>query len=407
MIAFERTDEQRLMVEAVARFATQSLRPRQREFERLRAVPDDVLRDTHALGVPLAAFPTAVGGAGLGTVTLLLLEEELAYGDPAVPFSLAGPGAYGWAALLFGGPDTAARLIAPFLDSPSRFGAVAWGEPSAPAGRLGLSVAAERTGGGWTLRGTKAFVMNADRAADLVVFAQIDAERGWDGIGAFVLGSSSKGVRIAARHETLGLDAASFGGIDLDGVQLPEDSLLSHGGDAKRVVAFFATQALVVAARCVGLSRAALDATITYCEQRKAFGKPIGHFQAIAFTLADRAMEVEAARSMVWRAAWLWDEVARGAEDADERSALLHTAWAVSYAKEGAMRTADDAVQLHGGAGFMRDYPVEKWMRDAKQMQLCALTAEQADQIAASIAADRPVDPAWVLPGADGQNVFL
>ncbi|HEX3344401.1 MAG TPA: acyl-CoA dehydrogenase family protein, partial [Polyangiaceae bacterium] len=205
---------------------------------------------------------------------------------------------------------------------------------------------------------------------------------------------------------------ASFGGVALDDVEVPEDARLPHGGDPRRLVAFFATQALFVAARAVGLSRAAFETTRDYCEQRKAFGKPIGHFQAIAFTLADRSMDLEAARAMIWRAAYHWDALACGADPtpanaADERAALQKIAWGVSFALEAAMRAGDDAVQLHGGSGFMRDYPVEKWMRDAKQLQLCAMTAEQADQLAALVALDRPIDPALVLPGAESQNVFL
>jgi alkylation response protein AidB-like acyl-CoA dehydrogenase len=141
--------------------------------------------------------------------------------------------------------------------------------------------------------------------------------------------------------------------------------------------------------------------TREYCDTRVAFGKPIGHFQAVAFTLADRAMDVEAARALVWRAAFLWDS------GAPEKDALLATAHAVSFAHEAAMRCGDDAVQLHGGAGFMRDYPVEKMMRDAKQLQLCGMTAEHADQLAACIELGRPVDPAVVLPSADSQNAFV
>jgi alkylation response protein AidB-like acyl-CoA dehydrogenase len=249
--------------------------------------------------------------------------------------------------------------------------------------------------------------MDADRAQSFIVFAQVDGAKGWDGLGVFVVPRDARGLRVLPRQVTLGLDAADFGGIALEGVEVPAEAELGFAVAAPRIVAFFATQGLAVAARCIGLARAAFEVTRDYVEQRTAFGKPIGHFQAVAFTLADRAMDLEAARAMVWRAAWLWDEVKRGAEGADERAALLRTAWAVSFAKEAAMRAADDAVQLHGGAGFMRDYPVEKWMRDAKQMQLCGMTAEQADQLAATLALGTPIDPALVLPSADSQNVFV
>jgi len=359
----------------------------------------------------MAAFPEAVGGAGLGVVTQVLIEEELANGDPSAPFALGGPGAYGWAALMLGGGAAGKALIAPFLGAGAhaRVGAVAWGEKRAPKDRPGLVTTAEKTASGaWKLTGEKAFVLNADRAESFIVFAQVDAAKGWHGLGAFVVPASAKGLKVTPRVETLGLDAASFGGIALEGVEVGADAQLEHGGDAQRLVGFFATQALLVAARGVGLARAAFETTRDYCEQRKAFGKPIGHFQAVAFTLADRAMDLEGARTMVWRAAWLWDEVARDPSGkADPREALLHTAWAVSFAQEAAMRAGDDAVQLHGGSGFMRDYPVEKWMRDAKQLQLCAMTAEHADQLAAAVALGQTLSPGLVLPGPESQNVFI
>jgi alkylation response protein AidB-like acyl-CoA dehydrogenase len=425
MIAFEPSDDQKMVRDSVAQFAKTTLRPRLREFEKAGRLPDDVLKAAAEMGLPLAAFPEAVGGAGLGMVTQVLIEEELANGDPSAAFALAGPGAYGWAALLFGSPAAGKARLAPFVGegAHARVGAVAWGEKRAPRDRTGLSTVAEKAAsGGWKLTGEKAYVLNADRAESFVVFAQVDAAKGWHGLGAFVVPASSKGLRVTPRVETLGLSAASFGGIALDGVEVGADAQLEHGGDAQRLVWFFASQALLVAARGVGLARAAFDTTRDYCEQRKAFGKPIGHFQAVAFTLADRAMDLEGARTMVWRAAWLWDELAKdtgsrtleesGPEHqtrgkADPREALLHTAWAVSFAQEAAMRAGDDAVQLHGGSGFMRDYPVEKWMRDAKQLQLCAMTAEHADQLAAAAALGSTIDPGLVLPGPESQNVFI
>ncbi|HEX8790068.1 MAG TPA: acyl-CoA dehydrogenase family protein [Polyangiaceae bacterium] len=410
MISFEPTDDQKMVRDSVAQFADKTLRPRIREFEKKRGLPDEVLASAHEMGLPLAAYPETVGGAGLGVMTQVLIEEELAHGDPAAPFALGGPGAYGSAALILGGPEVAAKLIAPFVGAGAhaRVGAVAWGEPKAARDRAGLATTAEKTAsGGWKLQGEKAYVLNAHRAQSFIVFAQVDASKGWDGIGAFVVPSGAKGLRVTARLDTLGLEAADFGGVALEGVEVPADARLEHAGDPHRLVCFFASQALLVAARGVGLARAAFAVTRDYCEQRKAFGKPIGHFQAVAFTLADRATDVEAARAMVWRAAWLWDEVARTGDVGTTREALLHTAWAVSFTHEAAMRAGDDAVQLHGGSGFMRDYPVEKWMRDAKQLQLCAMTAEHADQLAASIAVGKPLDLALVLPSAESQNAFI
>jgi alkylation response protein AidB-like acyl-CoA dehydrogenase len=409
MISFEPTDDQKMVRDSVAQFAERTLRPRMREFEQARGLPDDVLEAAHAMGLPLAAFPEAVGGAGLGVVTQVLIEEELASGDPAAAFALSGPGAYGWAALLFGGPELGKNLIAPFLGEGAhrRFGAVAWGERQVSRDRPGLVTTATRAGAAWKLRGEKSYVLHADRAESFIVFAQVDAAKGWDGLGAFVVPRGAAGLRLLPRLDTLGLDAASFGGIALDDVEVPDEARLPHAGDPQRLASFFATQGLMVAARAVGLARAAFETTRDYCEQRKAFGKPIGHFQAVAFTLADRSMDLEAARAMVWHAASQWDGLAASTDPMDAREALLRTAWAVSFSLEAAMRAGDDAVQLHGGSGFMRDYPVEKWMRDAKQLQLCGMTAEHADQLAALLALGRPIDPALVLPSAESQNVFI
>jgi alkylation response protein AidB-like acyl-CoA dehydrogenase len=409
MIAFEPSDDQRLMQESVAELAKR-LRARIRETERDRAVAEDLRKMAHALGLGMVALPERVGGAGLGLVTAVLLEEELAYGDPAAAFGLAGPGALGWAALELGTEAQARALLAPFAgtgpgeEAWNRFGAVAWGERRASSQRGGLVASATKRGDTWELSGEKAYVVNADRAETFVVFAQVAEERGWRGTGAFVVPRSAAGLTVLARETSLGLDAASFGGISLDGVEVEELARLRGGGEETydaALVRFFAKNALVVAARGVGLARAAFDLARGYCEERRAFGKPIGHFQAVAFTLADRAMDVDAARALVWRAAHAWDA------GAPEKDALLATARAVSFGHEAAMRCGDDAVQLHGGAGFMRDYPVEKLMRDAKQLQLCAATAEHMDQLAASIELGRAVDPGEVLPSAESQSAFV
>ncbi|MCA9584832.1 MAG: acyl-CoA dehydrogenase family protein [Myxococcales bacterium] len=414
MISFEPTEDQRLMVDSIAQFAKTTLRPRIRELEKARAVPDDVQKTALELGVGLVAVPEAVGGAGLGLLTAVLLEEELAFGDPAAGFALAGPGSLALAVTELGTEAQAREALAPFTDGTPRFGAVAWGEKKALAERAGLSTIAKRDGDTWTLDGEKAYVLNADRAEVFVVLAQVDPSKGFRGLGAFLVPKAAKGLTVAPRSTTLGLDAASFGGLTLEGVKVPEASRLAGGDDFDAaLVRFFAKQSLVFAARSVGLSRAAFELTRAYVDERKSFGKPIGHFQAVAFTIADRAMDVDAARGMVWRAAAAWD--ARDKSDAergdaprvDERECLRQSAWAISFAHEAAMRCGDDGVQLHGGAGFMRDYAVEKLMRDAKQLQLCGLTAEHADQLAAAAELGVPIDPALVLPTAETQNAFI
>ncbi len=404
MISFDPSEDQKLMQQSAEQFAKVLLRPKMRELEKARGVPEDVRRQAHELGLGLVALPEAVGGAGLGMTTAVLLEEEIAWGDPAAAFGFGGPGAMGFALLELATTEQAKALLEPFTadGGHARFGAVAWGEKKSPEGRDGLATVATKEAAGWKLDGEKAYVTSADRADTFVVFAQVDPSKGWEGVGAFVVKKGTPGLTVKERKTTLGLDIASFGGLTLDGVKVTDGDRLAGGKDfLGSTIRFFAKQALLVAARAVGLSRAAFETTRDYCDARRAFGKPIGHFQAVAFTLADRAMDVEAARALVWRAAWAWDG------GVGENEALKRTGWAVSFALEAAMRCGDDGVQLHGGSGFVRDYPVEKFMRDAKQLQLCALTAEQADQLAAAIELGRPVDPALVLPSPTSQNTFI
>jgi alkylation response protein AidB-like acyl-CoA dehydrogenase len=411
MISFEPTEDQKLMVESVAGFARNTLRPKIREFEKERGVSEAVRKTAHELGLGLVGLPESVGGAGLGMTTAVLLEEEVSWGEPSAGFAFGGPGAFGFAVLELGTAEQAQAALSSFTTDGghTRFGAVAWGEPKANRERPGFSTTAIKTGDGWKLDGTKAYVVNADRADRFVVFAQVDAAAGWRGLGAFLVDKGASGLSILPRETTLGLDAVSFGGIALAGVMVADSARLLGGSDFdSALVRFFARHAVVVAARGVGLARAAFDATREYVDGRKAFGKPIGHFQSVAFTIADRAMDVDAGRGLVWRAAAAWDAYDAGDKNArDEKECLLRSAHAIAFVHEAAMRCGDDGVQLHGGAGFMRDYPVEKLMRDAKQIGLCGMTAEHADQLAGAIALGAPVDPGLVLPTPETQNAFV
>lgn len=405
MIDFEPTEEQKLMVTAVSQLAVK-LRARAREHEKARALSEEDVKSAFEMGLGAAvSIDEDRGGAGLGLTTAVLLEEALAYGDASAPFALAGPGIFGSCVAELAGAEAASALIGEHA-SPSAFGAVAWSEAKPNKDRPGLSTVARRDGDGWVLRGEKAFVVNASRASRFVVFAQVDEAAGWKGIAAFVVPSDAKGLKVGDRKTTLGLDAVPVASVLLEDVRVEDAARLVPEGDfTQALLRFFVKEGLKVAARSVGLSEAAFDVALEYVTERKAFGKPIGHFQAVAFTLADRAMDLDAGRTMVLRAAVLWDGVAK--KTATEKEALLHSAWAISYALEAAMKAGDDAVQLHGGAGFMRDYFAEKYMRDAKQLQLCVMTSEQADQLAAALELGLPLDPALVLPNAETQSVFI
>lgn len=401
MIDFEPSEEQRLVQQSVADFAKSAIAPRVRELEKARGVPDDIRALAHEMGLGLMDVPEPAG-QGLGVLARVLVEEELGAADAAAAFGLGGPGAFGTALVELGSAEQAQAALADFAEP--RFGAVAWSEPSPNRERAGFVTTAKHNGDGFVIAGKKSFVANAHLADRFVVFAQIDEGKGWDGIGAFVVKKDAPGLVIGARHDTLGLDAADFGEIELKDVWVAASDRLAgdagEGGFTKAALRFFCKHALVIAARAVGLGRFAFELAREHCENRTAFGKPIGHFQAVAFTLADRHMDVESARWLVWRAAHAWDA------KLPEGEALLASAQAAASAFEAAMRVAEDCVGLHGGSGFIRDLVAEKLMRDAKQLALCGPTAEQLDQIAGAVDVGAPLDPALVLPTPDAQAIF-
>jgi alkylation response protein AidB-like acyl-CoA dehydrogenase len=354
------------------------------------------------MGLGLAALPEAVGGQGLGLLTAALINEELAYGDAAALFGLPAFSAFPLAVLELGSEAQQKELLGPLGDPGSAevFGAVAYSERKPNRERAGMLTSAKKTKGGFELTGSKCFVSNAAHADTFLVFAQVDEAAGWSGLGAFVVRKDNPGLRVTTRQKTLGLDCASFGEVVLESAPVAAaDRLLGKGDFSRDSIRFFAKYSLMIAARQVGLARSAFDISREYCDIRKAFGKPIGHFQAVAFSLADRHMDNESARDLVRRAAWAWDT------GREEPACLLYTARAIACAHEAAMKAGDDAVQLHGGAGFMRDVIVEKLMRDAKQIALAGMTAEQADQLAAAVELELPLDPALLLPTAETQTV--
>ncbi len=406
MIDFEPSEDQRMMQDSVAQFAKSTLAPRVREVERLRGVPEDMRILGHEMGLGLIDVPESAGGQGLGLLTRVILEEELGSADAGAAFGLSGPGSFGAAVVELGTPEQIAALLADFsgADGHARFGAVAWSEPKPNKERAGFVTTATPAGDGYAITGKKAFIINAPHADRFLVFAQVDASKGWGGLGAFVIEKDNPGLKVGSRHDTLGLEAAAFGEITLDGAVVAASARLGEGlseADFTRaLLRFFTKQALVVAARAVGLARFAYEIALEHCETRKTFGKPIGHFQAVAFNLADRHMDVESSRWLVWKAAFAWDA------KRPEKEAMRASAQAAAFALEAAMRTGDDCVTLHGGSGFIRDLIAEKLMRDAKQIALCCPTPEQLDQIAAALDLGAPLDPALVLPTPDAQAIF-
>lgn len=377
MISFALGEELSLLQETARKFAAERLRPRLRELEASGPSEAD-RRAFHELGLGLVDLPEHVGGAGLGLAASVVVHEELAWGDPGAALALDGPGAAAHAVLELGDAEQQARLLAPFCapDGWRRLGALAYSErwklPTA-----GFTTVARLAGGDtYVVSGAKSFVVHGGSADLLVVFVTVDPDAGWSGAAALALEGADP-ARVGERHELLGLGAVDVRELVFDETQVPARNRLTGAGElAPAARRAFARVALVNAARQVGVARAAYEYALAYTQDRSAFGKPIAHFQAVSFNLADLLMDLESARWLLWQAALGFDR--------ERDAALPDVARAAVHAAESAWRIADDAVQLLGGAGYVQDHPVEKWLRDTKALALVGPSAAHHRLVLAS-----------------------
>jgi acyl-CoA dehydrogenase len=360
MISFGLEEDQQIIQETVRKFAAEELRPKMRAFEK-SGVPDGLRKkfDETGLGLDDVALSTAV-----------LVHEELAFGDPGAAVALSAPYDGNRALLALANDAQRARFT-------GKATAICYSERKAPLD--GFATVAKHVDGGWSLTGRKAFIVGAAAAELQLVFAQLEGASGWEGVGAFVVERGSAGLRVGDKHALLGLEAVAAHEIVLESCKVSDGNRLLGGGElGKRVELELARAMVINAARQVGLARASYEFALEYTQERKAFGKPVAHFQSIAFTLADMAMDVDAARWMVWRAA----------TELDKGLGLSSTVAATAHANEAAWRVADNGVQLLGGAGYVKDYPVEKWLRDTKALALFAPPSEVAELMLAGFVLD-------------------
>jgi alkylation response protein AidB-like acyl-CoA dehydrogenase len=395
MISFGLSEDQEILRDTVRKFAAEELRPKMREWEKARAVPEGVRKKFSELGLELIDVPENLGGQGMGSLAAAVVHEELAYGDPGAAIALWGPGSAAAAILELGDDEQRKRWLGALGNG--KRGAVAYSEKwKVPAS--GFATTAQAYGEGWLLTGAKSFVIGGGQADLTVVFAQVEG-KGWDGVGAFVVDGTPDGMKQGARHDLIGVETIHAAELVFEACKVPRQNRLVGGGDfGKAARRFFARMALTNAARQVGLARASYEFALEYTQDRHAFGKPVAHFQSIAFTLAEMAMDVDAARCMLWKAASDFD--------ANTPGALAQVARAAVQANTAAWRVADDGVQLLGGAGFVQDYPAEKWERDTKALALLAPSSELQTLAVAAEILGRPDDFGPALPSSDIQPIF-
>ena len=372
-----RSETQRQIVDLVRGFARTHIEPHAAEWDRTRHFPRDVIDELGKLGFLGLTTPEAYDGMGLDTATYALAVEELAAADAGVAACVAIHNGAPTALLVrHGTAEQRERWLKPMARGEVLAG-VAVSEPDAGSDVAALSTRAVKQGGEWVLDGTKAWVSHGAAADVVVVLAQSEA-----GISAFLVPTDAAGYRPGAPVDTMGLKDTGTVPVVLEHLGLPADHLLGQEGHGlDYVVEASDTGRLGLAVLAVGIARRALEHTLAYCGERRQFGKALREFEAVQFKLADMATRVEAARALAHAAAARRD---RG-EDASS-----HVSVAKLFASEAAMWVTTQAVQLFGGYGYMRDFPVEKLFRDAKAMEIHEGTSEiQRLAVARSLAAGR------------------
>ncbi len=359
---FDYTPEQQHLRKEVREFAEAELEPRALEWDENQLFPRDAIEKIGKLGYMGSIFPEELGGAGLGYIEYAIIIEELARIDPSVALSVAAHTSLCTNHIYKSGDDDQRRKYVPKLATGEWIGSWSLTEPEAGSDAAGTRTQAIRDGGCWVLNGAKTFTTNAHEADVCVAMAVTDRTAAQHGISAFIIDKGASGFRLGRKENKLGMRASPTGEVIFENCRLPESQLLGRPGegfiDSLKVLD---GGRISIAALSVGTAQGAYDVALRYSQQRRQFGRPISEFQAIQFKLADMAAEIDAARLLTYRAGWLKNT---------GRRVTKESAIAKLYSSEAAVKICDQAVQILGGYGFIKDYRVEKFYRDVK---LCTI----------------------------------
>ncbi len=355
--------EELLEIRRIAReFAEKEIRPHVMEWDEQQVFPRDILRRLGELGFMGVCIPHEYGGAGLGHLEYVTIVEELSRVDGSVGISVAAHNSLCTGHIFIAGTEEQKRRFIPPLASGEKLGAWSLTEPEAGSDAGGTQTTARLDGNHWILNGQKTFTTHGTYGDICVAMAVTDKTSGRHGISAFILEKGTPGFFPGKKENKLGLRASDTSTVVFEDCRIPRENLLGDVGkgfiDSMKVLD---GGRISIAALGLGMAQGAYEAALNYSKQRKQFGKPIADFQAIQFKLADMATEIDAARMLMQRAAWMKDH---GMKTTKESS------MAKLYAGEVAVRVANECVQIHGGYGFIKDYPAEKFYRDVK---LCTI----------------------------------
>ncbi len=355
---FDLSEEQALLRKTVRDFAERELAPHSREWDERQEFPRAVFGKLGELGLAGCCWPEEYGGSGLSTLDWAVVMEELARVDAGVALSLAAHHGLCSAHLHLAGNEQQKRRFLPPLAGGEKVGCWGLTEPGSGSDAGGMRTTAVRDGSDWALNGSKNFITNGRIADTAVVMAVTDRAAGKKGISAFVVERGTPGFRAGKKEDKLGVRSSDTSELVFEDCRVPAENLIGREGmgfvDTLRILD---KGRVGIAAFSVGIAQAALEASIRYARERKQFGHPIADFQAIQFKIAEMATKTEAARLLTWRAAAVADA---------GRPPTREASMAKLFASEAAVETALEAIQVHGGYGYVKDYPVERYLRDAK-----------------------------------------
>jgi acyl-CoA dehydrogenase len=367
LVDFTLTDEQKDIREMAHDFATKEIRPVAWDYDRDATWPQDIVEKAWEVGLMNSHIPEEYGGPGLDYLTGCIIEEELGWGCSGIATSLMANGLATAPVLLGGSDETKKEFLTPLTEEP-KLASFCLTEPDAGSDVSGMKTTAVKQGDKYVINGSKCFITNGSHADFYTVYAKTDKEAGHRGISAFVVPRSADGVAVDKKEDKLGQRASDTATISFSDVEIPAANLLGEENKGfKLAMATLDRTRPGVSAMAVGIAQAAFEFATDYSKERVQFGVPIAMHQAIQFMIADMATKIEAARLLVWQSGVLLDQGKRN---------TLASSHAKRFAADSAMEVTVDAVQVYGGYGFIKEYPVEKLMRDAKIMQLYEGTSQ-------------------------------
>ena len=366
-VSFAVTDEQKALRELARDFAEREIRPKEREYDEHSTHPAEVIEKAHGLGLMNLHIPEQYDGLGLGAFEGMLVGEELCWGCSGIGTAIVANGLGHGPVILAGTDEQKREWLRPLVDEPL-LTSFALSEPNAGSDVSGIQTTAVRDGDDYVLNGSKMFITNAGHAAWFTVFASTDRAKGHRGLTAFIVPADSSGVVVDKHLDKMGQRATDTSALSFQDVHVPAANRLGEEGEgfkiAMRTLDFTRPGTAIGA---VGVARAAFEHAAQYSKERVQFGMPIAMNQGVNFLIADMATKIEAARLLCWQAAWMIDQGMR---------ATLQSSYAKRFAADTCMEVTTDAVQIFGGYGYMKEYPVEKLMRDAKLYQIYEGTSQ-------------------------------